>query len=132
MSALDELMTDLADLHEATARRLRLFVDTGREPVTVRDDAPLADRVVAAARRLHDSIGPRQVEALRLIAGEHPNGVGTGALVKAMNYDQPNVYLTLQSLVERNYKFVRKDAAVSPHRYFITDYLLGEAGGDSA
>jgi DNA-binding MarR family transcriptional regulator len=127
MNALTELAIDLAQMHEALANRLRLFTKDLEGELSRRAEVQFADRVVSAARRLHASVGPRQLEALRLIAVSHPAGIGTGNLMKRMQIDQPNVYLTLKSLVERG--FLRKEGSSSPHLYFLSDKLTAEAGG---
>jgi hypothetical protein len=130
MMALTELANDLAEMHETLANRLRLFTKDLEGELSRRIEVHFADRVVSAARRLHVSVGPRQLEALRLIAASHPAGLGTGNLMKRMQIDQPNVYLTLKSLVERG--FLRKDGSKSPHQYFLSDKLTVEAGGAEA
>jgi len=127
MDALTELAIDIAEMHEALAARLRRFTKDLKGEMARNSDVQFADRVMAAARRLHASVGPRQLEALQFIAGSHPAGVGTGNLMRRMQIDQPNVYLTLKSLVERG--FLRKDESGSPHLYYLSDTLIDEAGG---
>ena len=45
---------------------------------------PFALRVESCSRKLHPASGPRQLEALRLIAEAHPDGLGTGPMTRAM------------------------------------------------
>jgi hypothetical protein len=128
MDHLAELAVDLANLHEALAGRLRRFA-TELHIAAERDaEIPFPDRVIAAARRMHQSIGPRQLEAMRLIAETHPQGRTTGELMKSMGMDQPNVYLTVNSLVKGNRRLLSKDQTASPHRYHLTETVLREAG----
>ena len=125
--SLEQFMNELADLHQAIADHLRSYAAPGAvTPESPASDASWEDRVIAAARRMHNSIGPRQVEALRLVVQAHPKGATTGPMVKAMKYDQPNVYLTLQSLMR--HKLVIKDSDSTPHRYYLSKELRREAG----
>lgn len=126
MTALTELVEELATLHTEMADRLRKIAKLADAESSTGPTAPFTDRVLRAARRLHESIGPRQLEVLRHIADAHPEGVTTGDLVRLMHYDQANIYLTLKSLWDRNYLFVRRDETVKPHRYYLSPKLLGE------
>lgn len=122
--ALEDLLTELAALHEAAATKLRRYVGAMDE-IGVSSDGFLMS-ALARARKLHPTLGVRQAEALKLIADAHPAGVGTGHLTKEMHYDQPNVYLTLQALVRQG--LVRKDDESRPHAYFLSSQLLNDAG----
>ncbi len=73
-------------------------------------------------------MGTRQEEILRLIALAHPTGVGTGYLSKTMNYDQPNVYLTLKAMIRQG--LIVKDETSHPHRYGLSDDLRDAAERD--
>lgn len=127
-SSFNSLVADLADSFDAIAARLRRYIAEEQVEASRAPEVPFVDRLVEAARRFHVSIGPRQLEAVRLIAAAHPEGVGTGQLMREMHVDQPNVYLTLKSLVERKHKLLRKDSASVPHRYYLSEELLREAG----
>jgi hypothetical protein len=130
VSTLESLLSDLANHHEAIAQDLRAYANAAHERQTPLAEAPFPDRVIAAARSIHNAIGSRQVEALRHIAEAHPDGITTGPVAKKMNYDQPNLYLTLQALMRPQFGLVRKDDAVSPHRYYLTDKLVEATGGE--
>lgn len=117
------ILTALADAHEAAARTLRrhsalLGDDQVREVTSA--EAP-ADSALERVRSMHPQLGSRQEEIVALLeeAGEH--GLDTGVMSRSMDYDQPNVYLTLQSLMRHG--FVERDTSVSPHMYRLTDNL---------
>lgn len=76
---------------------------------------------VDRARAVHPQLGPRQAEVIELLEQHGPNGTNTGVLSRSMNYDQPNVYLTLRSLVGLG--FVEKDESVIPHNYRLAGPL---------
>ncbi len=125
MSSINEMLMDIARLHDETANRLRAYVaEANRQQA---EGASVETRVLDQARKLHPSLGARQEEALTLIARSFPDGVGTGFLTKAMKYDQPNVYLTLQALIKQ--KLVRKDGAAKPHKYHLAEELAKSAAG---
>jgi DNA-binding IclR family transcriptional regulator len=73
---------------------------------------------------LHPLLGKRQAEVIGLLAKEHPEATNTGKLSRAMEYDQPNVYLTLQGLIQAN--LVVKDATQRPHQYGLSPNLFDE------
>lgn len=123
MSLINDLLIDLAKLHDETASRLRAYVEESSRQQA--DEAPVEVRVLRRAKQLHPSLGARQEEALILIAKSHPEGVGTGFLTRAMKYDQPNVYLTLQALIRQN--LVCKDDTTKPHQYSLAAQLVESA-----
>jgi DNA-binding IclR family transcriptional regulator len=51
-------------------------------------------------------------------------GTGTGAIVRAISYDQPDVYLTLKGLQALD--FAEKDASTRPHTYRLGPRLRGK------
>jgi hypothetical protein len=84
-----------------------------------------AGNVVSRARAVHPLLGPRQAEILGLLEEAGRKGTNTGVLSRAMEYDQPNVYLTLRGLIGLG--FVEKDETTSPHTYRLTDVLWGDS-----
>jgi hypothetical protein len=121
------ILRALADAHEAAARTLRrhsaLLGDD--ETMAVTSTGATADSVLERVRSLHPQLGSRQEEVVALLdeAGDH--GLDTGVMSRSMDYDQPNVYLTLQSLVRHG--FVERDTSVSPHTYRLTEDLRRHA-----
>jgi hypothetical protein len=130
MTSADTLYLKLADHFEIIAKELRSYATEVRDHPQPTPDASFPDHVVAVARRQHQSIGPRQLEVLRLVAEAWPEGVTTGHVSKKLHLDQTQVYLVLKSMVERNFKFVRKDASTDPHHYYLMERLASEAGAD--
>jgi len=124
MTSFEQLLIELAELHEGTATRLRQFAKEVRRDHEEAHEVPFDVKIVARGRTIHPSIGTRQAEVLGLVARDHPAGVGTRKLSRAMAYDQANVYLTLAALATRG--LVRKDAGTRPHRYFLSDRILEE------
>ncbi len=113
----------LAEAHEAAAEVLRrhaALASANAEP------AP-AD-AVTRARAVHPQLGPRQAEAIRQLEEAGPSGTNTGAISRAMAYEQSNVYLTLRGLITLG--FVERDESASPHRYFLTDLLWHDPPGE--
>jgi predicted transcriptional regulator len=126
MNSLDHLLNDLADLSEQSAKRIRLYLAEQKRSAAAK--ATVEERVLAKARELHPTIGTRQEEIIRLIASQYPEGVGTGYLTKTMNYEQPNVYLTLQALMRQG--LVNRDDKSKPHKYFLGRKLTAAADGE--
>ena len=134
MSSTPELLKEIADLHEAMARTLRVHAarlhggDPG-EPEAEKEGHTKQgvdlDDVIARARLVHPSLGERQAQILRLVAKAHPGGITTGEIWRPINYDQTNVYLTLEALGRQN--LVRRDVNVRPHRYYLGPELTEES-----
>jgi DNA-binding MarR family transcriptional regulator len=115
------LLETLADAAEAFAATLRQHAN----PISPQQAVPTGNTpedVVARARIIHPLLGKRQAEIIGLLAQEHPNTTNTGKLSRAMNYDQPNVYLTLQGLIQAN--LAVKDATKHPHQYGLSPNLF--------
>lgn len=117
------ILTALADAHEAAARTLRrhsalLGDDEARE---VTSDAAQSDSALERVRSMHPQLGSRQEEIVVLLEEAGERGLDTGVMSRSMDYDQPNVYLTLQSLMRHG--FVERDTSVSPHIYRLTEGL---------
>src|SRR5262249_29640221 len=117
-AAFLEALADALDAASATLRQ-RLAVlnleSYGQAPDAV------AVSAVERARAMHPQLGRRQAEVLELLERAGHNGTTTGAISRAIGYDQPNVYLTLQALI--NASFVEKDESAIPHRYRLTSRL---------
>jgi DNA-binding IclR family transcriptional regulator len=73
---------------------------------------------------MHPLLGPRQAEIIRELEKAEPDGTSTGRIVEAIQYDQPDVYLTLRGLV--GLSFAEKDASTRPHRYRLGARLKEE------
>jgi Fe2+ or Zn2+ uptake regulation protein len=76
---------------------------------------------IAKARAIHERLGRRQAQILGVLEEAGGDGTNTGVISRAIDYDQPNVYLTLQSLVGLG--FVDKDKTTDPHTYGLTPRL---------
>lgn len=113
---LKNLLDELAELHQSTADVLRSYASRLDELPSIPNKSPTTT-VVERARRLHPSLGPRQEQVLAEVADAGQAGATSGQVSRAMEYDQPNVYLTLQALIRQ--ELVRKDSAARPHRYFL-------------
>ncbi len=110
----------LAEAFEAAAsvlRRRAALTETGTQ------ERPLSG-AVARARAVHPLLGPRQAEVLQLLEEAGPSGTNTGVLSRRMDYDQPNVYLTLRGLITLG--FVERDHQTTPHTYRLTELLWGD------
>lgn len=112
----------LADALEAAVTVLR----GGSAPaalVPVVTTPPGGDDAVSRARALHPLLGPRQAEILSLLEDAGAQGTNTGVISREMGYEQPNVYLTLRGLITMG--FVTKDESTHPHRYRLSETLMG-------
>jgi DNA-binding MarR family transcriptional regulator len=118
MSADPDALDVLAEVLATASDALRKHAQSLRS--TIREATEHVD-VVAVARRLHGSLGPRQAEVLALLQEAGPVGTNTGVLSRRMGYTQPNVHLTLKELVRRG--LVEKDASARPHNYRLSPRL---------
>lgn len=110
----------MAEALEAAAAALRKrVVLLGDEPHRPRSEQSVVER----ARAIHPRLGPRQAEVLAILDRYGEEGASTGTLSTAMDYDQPNVYNTLDWLVKLG--FVSKDPTSFPHVYRLTPLLKG-------
>ena len=117
----DSMLDAMAEALEAGAAVLRRHSALA----DVESPARAAGGVVSRARAVHPLLGPRQAEILGLLEEAGREGTNTGVLSRAMEYDQPNVYLTLRGLIGLG--FVEKDETTSPHTYRLTDLLWGDS-----
>lgn len=64
-------------------------------------------------------LGPRQRQILKVLLEAGEEGKTSGEIANAIDYDQPNVWLTLKALVDRG--LVVKWDDRRPHRYQLAD-----------
>src|SRR3954451_12521466 len=130
MTETRTLLTRLAGQLEATASTIRELASTGSDipAEPIHEDVNLAgiDTIewLEAAIGLHAQLGERQTEVLLEVIKAYPNGIGTGPIWKAIDYEQPNTYLALDALARQG--LVRKDDTVRPHKYYVGDALVAE------
>lgn len=130
MANTQTLLAQLADQLEAAACTIRELAggepeSTGTAKESAReDDLGYVTRQewLDAALELHPMLGDRQAQVLLEVAKAHPEGVGTGPIWKAINYEQPNTYLALDALGRQG--LVRKDDKAKPHKYHLGDALI--------
>ena len=111
MSTDTEVLTTMAEAFEAAAAAIRRNIALAA-PAEASDAAP---SVAARARALHPQIGKRQLEVLAELDKSGLAGTNTGVISRALKYDQPNVYLTLNNMKDND--FVEKDESTDPHTY---------------
>lgn len=105
------LLEALADGFAAASTTLRRLAE--QESRTL---APLpADETLERIFQDNPNMGHRQRQVLALLAPKGEQGTDTGWLYREMGYDQANVYLVLQSLVQRG--IVEKLTDRHPHNY---------------
>lgn len=110
--------------HEAAIAVLRDGLKDISEPEPSNARLGLAG-MLDRARERHPLLGHRQKEVLTLLHEVYPDGHDTGYMMRTMNYLQPDVYLTVNKLVDK-FGLVEKDATVSPHQYRLAPWLMGE------
>ena len=113
------MLDALADAVEAAATVLRRHAAQLKAGVVPAEDETTS--VIDRARLTHPMLGFRQEQVLRKLVDAGAGGTTTGALSSALDYDQANVHITLQALVERG--FAAKDASVYPHIYRLGSVL---------
>lgn len=120
------ILTALAEAHEAAARTLRRHSALlGDEASGATPSESTAGSALQRIRSMHPQLGSRQEEVVALLVEAGEGGLDTGVMSRDMDYDQPNVYLTLQSLMRHG--FVERDTSVSPHIYRLTEDLRRRA-----
>ena len=118
MSNDRELLLGLAEALEAAGEVLRQrAARLERTPMPV-----TSDQIVEVVRGEHSFLGPRQAQILSHLAEAGSEGMTTGSLSKAMDYDQANLYIALQQLVAKG--FVEKEASQNPHLYRLAKRYL--------
>lgn len=108
----------LADALEAAATSLRASAlihgsDLSSTPPPSVESVDTS--AVERARSAHPQLGERQAEIIDLLEAAEPTGTDTGSISRALDYDQPNVYLTLAALIR--HQLAEKDATTHPHCY---------------
>jgi DNA-binding MarR family transcriptional regulator len=116
-----EILDALADALEAAVQTLRERSALLRSTDTDPRSPPSA---TARARAVHPQLGPRQAQVIDELAKAGKEGVRTGAIVHAIGYDQPDVYLTLKGL--QTLGFAEKNASARPHIYRLGPKLRDE------
>jgi hypothetical protein len=131
-----EIVDALADAFEAAAQKLRersallQQAHAGGSPAASASETNPGRSAVERARALHPQLGPRQAEVIHELAKAGAKGTGTGPIVKAIDYDQPDVYLTLKGLQALG--FAEKDTSSKPHTYRLGQRLRDERWPRSA
>lgn len=121
-----DLLEAFADALEAAARSLRRRAQlSNTEPKGEGGEGDVVER----ARAMHPQLGPRQAEVLRVLEDYGATGTNTGVISQVIDYEQANVYLTLQALISLG--FVERDTATSPHIYRLSS-SLGPKGLNAA
>lgn len=122
MSGTTDCLDALADALEAAGRVLRARATDVRsseiDPSRAQGNRPIVDRV----RSRHQQLGPRQAQAIEVLAEAGVAGTTTGVIARRISYDQPNVYLTLQALIQRG--IVERDVTTNPHTYRLSSEVL--------
>jgi hypothetical protein len=130
MSTTQELLSRLAEQVELTARTIRELAGAYDEPASEPADEPTnlagIDTVdwLEASIALHAQLGERQTQVLLEVIKAYPEGIGTGPIWKAIDYEQTNTYLALDALARQG--LVRKDSTARPHKYHVGDALIAE------
>jgi alkylated DNA nucleotide flippase Atl1 len=114
----------VAELARKLAVALAEFADEYAEAASGSVEAIVAEDT--AADPLDQYLGPRQREIVALANLATTEGLTTGDIHRAIDYEQPNVYLTLQSLERRG--IVERVAGARPHRYRLTARYRPTAG----
>jgi hypothetical protein len=111
----------LADALDAASGVLRQHLALLGPPTARGADGQAPQGAIAKARAIHERLGPRQAQILGVLEEAGSDGTNTGVISRAIGQDQPNVYLTLQSLAGLG--FVDKDESTNPHTYRLTPRL---------
>jgi hypothetical protein len=123
----DEFLEAIAEALEAAASVLR--DRSARLKQRSPAESNRAPNPAERAKALHPQLGPRQEEIITELTKAGGRGTGTGAIVRAIGYDQPDVYLTLRSLQKLG--FAEKDTSAKPHIYRLGPRLRDENWPDS-
>lgn len=116
------ILEALAEAHEAAANVLRRHADRLKAGIPRGDVG--SGTVVDRAKLTHPMLGHRQEQILTELEAAEPDGTTTGAISRALDYDQANVHITLQALMERG--FAERDTSQYPHIYRLGSALRGE------
>jgi hypothetical protein len=130
MSTTQALLDRLAEQVEDAARTIRelasTFTEVTAEPAHEPVNLAGIDSVdwLEASMALHAQLGERQTQVLLEVIKAYPEGIGTGPIWRAIDYEQTNTYLALDALARQG--LVRKDSTVRPHKYHVGDALIAE------
>jgi hypothetical protein len=115
------LLGALADAFDAASAvlRERLAVLTRETAAPLLPGASLS--AVERARAIHPQLGTRQEQVLEHLESIGADGASTGAISRAIGYEEPNTYNALKWLVRLG--FVEKDESTRPYRYRLTARL---------
>jgi DNA-binding transcriptional ArsR family regulator len=125
----EDLLRTLAAGLEAAAATFRTAAnkasadaqpDINAQGVALRSRTARAS-AVERARLMHPTLGKRQAQIIEELTAAEPEGTDTGQISRSLQYDQPNVYLTLAAL--RRHGLVEKDESQHPHRYRLAEGL---------
>ena len=75
-------------------------------------------------------LGHRQEQMIVELEAAEPGATTTGAISRALDYDQANVHITLQGLMERG--FAERDTSRHPHVYRLGPALRDETTKEEA
>ena len=89
-----EAIADALDSASSTLRQ-RIALTKPAAP----SEAGTARGPVERARAIHPQLGERQAQVLEVLAQAGEDGTSTGFIARKIDYDQPNVYITLRALV---------------------------------
>ena len=122
------ILEALAEAHEAAATTLRRHAD--RLKASAAHGSVGQGTAVDRAKLTHPMLGHRQEQVLTELEAAEPDGITTGAISRALAYDQANVHITLQGLMERG--FAEKDTSRYPHIYRLGPTLRDQAAKEEA
>jgi DNA-binding MarR family transcriptional regulator len=105
------LLEALADGFAAASNTFRRLAEQETKAIAPLPPNETLDRIFQD----NPNMGHRQRQVLALLVPKGESGTDTGWLYREMGYDQANVYLVLQSLIQRG--IVEKLTDRHPHTY---------------
>ena len=116
------ILEAIADSYDAASAKIREQIALLKIAApTVEPEPGTLQKVVDRARAIHPQLGPRQIEVLEVLEIADTEGTSTGHISSIIDYEQPNVYLTLRGLTALG--FVAKDETTRPHTYRLAGPL---------
>ncbi len=88
-------------------------------------DAPEAQEpgsLTERARKIHSKLGERQEQMLPLLASAGEEGMSSGDIARALDYDHPNATVTLNQMVKAH--LLLKDESATPYMFRLVPELL--------
>jgi FixJ family two-component response regulator len=116
---MPETLEAIAEALEAAAAVLRRHAAAGHQ------DAPQAQRtrtLTERARQIHPRLGERQEQMLPLLAAAGEQGMSSGDIARALDYDHPNATITLNQMVKA--RLLLKDGSSTPYLFRLVPELL--------